>query len=62
MHVEIKGTRYASDDGQFIKTAKGNWYSLQSDFKWRKYDMPPRVENRLKVVELNAKATVWKRG
>lgn len=62
MYVTIKGSRFASDDGQFIRTKNGTWYSLQTDFKWRKYDMPKRVENRLKMVEQFASAEVWRRG
>lgn len=62
MHVDVKGSRFASDDGQFLKSKKGNWYSLQTDFKWRKYDMPARVERRLRMVEEFATISVWRRG
>lgn len=62
MHKTIRGKRFSSDDGQFIQTANGSWYSLQTDFKWRPYNMPPRVEGRLKMVEESATATVWRRG
>ena len=62
MHVTIEGRRFASEDGQFIKTNNGNWYSLQTDFKWRPYTMPKRVENRLRLVEEFATASVWRRG
>lgn len=62
MRVEVKGTQYASDHGVFLKSNKGNWYSLQTDWNWRKYEMPARVEATLRVVEKNAIIDVWKRG
>ncbi|ANM45928.1 hypothetical protein BI040_gp26 [Escherichia phage vB_EcoS_NBD2] len=62
MRKEITGTRHASEDGQFIQTANGSWFSLQTDFNWRPYKMTPRVEQRLKVVEFGAKASIWRRG
>lgn len=62
MHVDVRGKRFSSEDGQFLKSKTGAWYSLMTDFKWRPYKMCARVESRLQLVEEFATISVWRRG